>query len=152
MLQSGSCGSANFFFWRDRVVTVCWNGVVVVKDLIGSRKLGFLFRIVFRLFLIIFVWKERGQGKGNLNLKCIKMHNKAAKNLLPYHMKFLRHVNLEQKNREVKVTRTISVANITWRENYWVTHIMSIIKKERVYYLWNVYKITFFYFSGEFSV
>ena len=25
--------------------------------------LGFLFRIVFRLFLIIFVWRERGSGK-----------------------------------------------------------------------------------------
>ena len=36
-----------------------------------------------------------------------------------------------------------------------VTHIISIIKKERVYYHWNAYKITFFtvhFFSGIFSV
>ena len=37
-------------------------------------------------------------------------------------MKFSRHINLAnfpiQKNREIKVTRTISVANITWRWNY----------------------------------
>ena len=36
-----------------------------------------------------------------------------------------------------------------------VTHIISIIKKERVYYQWNAYKITFFtvhFFSGIFSV
>ena len=31
---------------------------MVVKDLNNS-----LFRIVFRLFLIIFVWRERGLGK-----------------------------------------------------------------------------------------
>ena len=33
----------------------------------------------------------------------------------------------------------MSVVNIRWRENL-VTRVMSIIKKERVYYHWNVYK------------
>ena len=41
--------------------------------------------------------------------------------LLPYYMKemkFSRHANFAiQKNGEIKVTRTMSVANITWREN-----------------------------------
>ena len=41
--------------------------------------------------------------------------------LLPNYMKemkFSRHVNFAiQKNGDIKVTRTMSVANITWREN-----------------------------------
>ena len=51
------------------VVTVCWNEVVVVKDLINSKKhtwtyfFGFLFGIVFWLFLIIFVSRKRGMDK-----------------------------------------------------------------------------------------
>ena len=51
------------------VVTVCWNEVVVVKDLINSKKhtctyfWGFLFGIVVQLFLIIFVSRKRGMDK-----------------------------------------------------------------------------------------
>ena len=37
-------------------------GVVVMLDMnnIGKSLLGFLIRIVFRLFSIIFVWREHG--------------------------------------------------------------------------------------------
>ena len=114
------------------------------------------------------------------------------KGLVPYYMKFSRHVNFanfaiqkiaklkwceqylfyfislaspkKQTNRQTERTLAgtpqqlwpitagpeISVANITWRKNQ-VTDIMSIIKKEQVYYHWSVYNITFFTFLGNFQ-
>ena len=43
------------------------------------------------------------------------MNDRLSSNKLPYHMKFSRLFNFANAklNREIKVTRTISVANIT---------------------------------------
>ena len=64
-------------------------------------------------------WHEK-QLKYDVRIKnTLCLQYALTESLLPYYMKFSRLSRIF--NREIKVAWTISVANITWRENL-VTH------------------------------